>query len=87
MTKRKPDAYREQRYGSPWLTVDEAAVYCRCSAKLIRQAVNVGMVEAHPSVGRSEDGVRVRRLVHKADLDALIESRTIRSPLAEALGA
>lgn len=73
-----------ERYGSPWLTVNEACRYARCGAPVIEGLIQWGVLKAHPGLGNSPDSKRPSRLVSKRDIDALIESRVIETPLARA---
>lgn len=58
-----------ERFGSPWLTPDEAAAYARCRKDLVRQLVATGALRAVTRLGeRPGPGARV--LINKADLDA-----------------
>ena len=58
-----------ERFGSPWLTSDEAAAYARCRKDLVRQLVATGALRAVTRLGeRPGPGARV--LINKADLDA-----------------
>ena len=71
---------REDRYGSPWLTPREAAVYSRCSEERIRSAIACGEIAAHPRLGSTRG-----MLVSARGLDRLIESEVLRMPVAAVL--
>lgn len=70
----------QERYGSPWLTVREAATYCRCCEEKVRAAVMRGEVASYMRPGSEK-----LFLVEKRDLDAWMRSRPAAWPLAEAL--
>lgn len=69
-----------ERYGSPWLTVKEAAAYCRCGERRIAAAVQMGEVPTYRTPGSAG-----RKIVHKDDLDSWIRTMAYTTPLAEAL--
>lgn len=80
-----------ERYGSPWLTVTEAAAYASCRTERIRALVHTGELAAHPGTGcdPGDPSARMGRskvLINKRDIDALIERDAVAHPLAEALG-
>lgn len=82
------DSTTKERYGSPWLTMTEAAAYARCRAERIRALVHTGELPAHPGIG-CDPAARTGRwtvLIKKSDIDALIERDAVEHPLAEALG-
>lgn len=69
-----------ERYGSPWLTPDEAARYCRCRCEKVRAAIMRGDVPSYLRPGSDTSC-----LVEKRDLDAWMRSHPASWPLAEAL--
>lgn len=73
----------QERYGSPWLTVKEAASYCRCGVERMASAIACGEVQGYLPPGASERSQRV--IVNKLDLDAWVRTRAKSNPLAEAL--
>ena len=82
---------KRERYGSPWLTVSEAAAYARCRTARIRALVHTGELSAHPGIGCDPGDPHAspnhrRVLINKRDIDALIERDAVAHPLAEALG-
>lgn len=76
-----------ERYGSPWLTVSEASAYARCGAGVIEHLIRWGALKVHPGLGNSATSRRPSRLVNKRDIDALIESKVIEYPTAQAVGS
>lgn len=66
------DSKRIERYGSPWLTPDEAAAYCRCGKDLIRGLIACGRLRACYGLGDDPASPCRKRLVNKADLDELL---------------
>ena len=61
------DSKRIERHGSPWLTPDEAAAYCRCGKEPIRRLIACGRLRACYGLGD-----RRKHVVNKADLDELL---------------
>lgn len=60
-------AREEQKRQSPWLSLDEASDYARCSRSKIDQLIAAGKLARHKG-----HGVPV---VRREDVDALIESK------------
>jgi excisionase family DNA binding protein len=67
IAERVAEALAAQPVGSPWLTLDQAADYSHLSARTLARLVASGELRS-ACVGR-------RRIVHRADLDALLDGR------------
>lgn len=71
------------RHGSPWLTPTEAAAYARCSVHTMRALISTGVIPSHPRLGGSPDNGRV--IVYSTDIDEVIRSNVVRTPLSAAI--
>lgn len=66
----------KDRYGSPWLTVGEAAAYARCGECAIKSLIETGALPSYKPINAVD--VR-RRLIYKGDIDAVIHDRMIKT--------
>jgi excisionase family DNA binding protein len=67
-------AQRVAEERSPWMTVDEAAVYLRCKAKRVYDLVGQSRLPGH------KDGSRL--LLHRDELDAYLDGAATPLPPA-----
>lgn len=65
-----------ERYGSPWLTVGEAAAYARCGECAIRSLIQTGALPSYKPINAVDER---RKLIYKGDIDAVIHDRMIKT--------